>query len=95
MEGLLEEGASLMEEDIAPEVLDAGIIAAAQRVEHYEIAAYGSACEFARTLNHDDVVALLEATLEEEVEADELLSSLAEGGINALAGEGAEDEEDE
>jgi ferritin-like metal-binding protein YciE len=46
MEGLLEEGASLMEEDIDPEVLDAGIIAAAQRVEHYEIAAYGSAAEF-------------------------------------------------
>ena len=55
-----------MDEDIDPEVLDAGIIAAAQRVEHYEIAAYGSACEFARTLNHDDVVALLEATLQEE-----------------------------
>ncbi len=67
MGGPLEEGASLIDEDIDPEVLDAGIIAAAQRVEHYEIAAYGSACEFARTLKHDDVVAPLDATLQEEV----------------------------
>ena len=85
MEGLIEEGEDLLDQDIEPEVLDAGIIAAAQRVEHYEIAAYGSACEFARSMQHDDVAALLEATLEEEKEADRLLTSLAEGGINALA----------
>ena len=85
MEGLLEEGKELLEEDIDPEVLDAGIISAAQRVEHYEIAAYGGAAEFARGMQHNDIVELLELTLQEEKDADQLLTSLAEGGINALA----------
>jgi ferritin-like metal-binding protein YciE len=85
MEGLIEEGKSLLEEDIDPEVLDAGIIAAAQRVEHYEIAAYGTVCEYARTLGQGEIAALLSATLDEEKIADQLLSGLAEGGINALA----------
>ncbi|MBC7896671.1 MAG: ferritin-like domain-containing protein [Cytophagaceae bacterium] len=85
MEGLIEEGKSLLEEDIDPDVLDAGIIAAAQRVEHYEIAAYGTVREYARTLGHDEIAALLTATLDEEKSADQLLSGLAEGGINALA----------
>ena len=85
MEGLLAEGKELLEADVDPGVLDAGIIAEAQRVEHYEIAAYGSACEFARSLGHLQVASLLHDTLEEEKEADKLLTTLAEGGINALA----------
>lgn len=85
MEGLIEEGKGLLEEDIDPDVLDAGIIAASQRVEHYEIAAYGTVREYARTLGHDEIAALLTATLDEERAADQLLSGLAEGGINALA----------
>lgn len=85
MEGLIEEGKGLLEEDIDPDVLDAGIIAAAQRVEHYEIAAYGTVREYARTLGHQELAALLTATLEEEKTADQLLSGLAEDGINALA----------
>ncbi len=95
MEGLLEEGKALMEEDIDGEVLDAGLIAAAQRVEHYEIAGYGTVLEFARVMGHDDVVSLLEATLEEEKETDQLLTSLAEGGINALAERDNEGETEE
>ncbi|MDP1861103.1 MAG: ferritin-like domain-containing protein [Gemmatimonadaceae bacterium] len=55
MEGLITEGKGLLDEDIDPEVLDAGIIAAAQRVEHYEIAAYGTVCEFARSMDHSEV----------------------------------------
>jgi ferritin-like metal-binding protein YciE len=85
MEGLINEGKELLEEDIESEVLDAGIISAAQRVEHYEIAAYGTLCEYARMMQQADVLALLEATLDEEKEADAKLTFLAEGGINALA----------
>ncbi|MGQ0647180.1 MAG: YciE/YciF ferroxidase family protein [Gemmatimonadaceae bacterium] len=85
MEGLIEEGKELLEQDIADDVLDAGIIAAAQRMEHYEIAAYGTLCEYARSMQHEDVLGLLQATLEEEKETDRLLTSIAEGGINALA----------
>jgi ferritin-like metal-binding protein YciE len=85
MAGLIEEGEELVDAEVDPEVLDAGIIAAAQRVEHYEIAGYGTVCEYARIMGHDDVLELLHATLEEEKETDALLTSLAEGGINALA----------
>jgi ferritin-like metal-binding protein YciE len=86
MQGLIEEAEGLLdEEQVDPDVLDAGIIADAQRVEHYEIAAYGTACEFARSMKHERVVSLLQETLDEEKEADRLLTSLAEGGINALA----------
>lgn len=85
MEGLIEEGNEVLEEDMEPEARDAGLIAAAQRVEHYEIAAYGTVCEYARTMNHTDVLELLESTLEEEKEADETLTGLAETGINAMA----------
>jgi len=101
MEGLLEEGKSLLDEDIDPEVLDAGLIAAAQRVEHYEIAAYGTAFEFARSMQHTEIADMLQRTLAEEKETDALLTSLAEGGINTLAERdgqedmGAEEEEEE
>jgi len=84
MEGLLEEGKSIMEEDIDPDVLDVGLISAAQRVEHYEIAGYSAVCTMARSMQHDEVLALLEATLAEEEATDVLLASLAEELITAL-----------
>lgn len=85
MAGLLEEGAEMMkEEDITPEVLDAGLIAAAQRVEHYEIAAYGTVRTFAQRLGHTEIAGLLQQTLDEEYAADQKLTALATvtGGIN-------------
>ena len=82
MEGLLEEGKEVMGEDIDPEVLDAALIAAAQKVEHYEIASYGTARAYARLLSDNAAVELLTLTLEEEVESDEKLTHLAESGIN-------------
>jgi ferritin-like metal-binding protein YciE len=85
MEGLLEEGKEVMSEDIAPEVLDAALIAAAQKVEHYEIASYGTARAYARLLGDNAAVDLLTQTLEEEVRADEKLTDLAETGINVEA----------
>ena len=85
MEGLIEEGKSLLKEEADPDVMDAGIIVAAQKVEHYEIAAYGAMCEYARILGHTEALQLLEQTLEEEKNADKLLNDIAEGGINALA----------
>ena len=70
MEGLIQEGSEAMEEDFEGSVMDAALIGAAQRVEHYEIAAYGTARAMAETLNENDHVELLEATLEEEKETD-------------------------
>lgn len=77
MEGLLKEGSELLDEDAEPVVLDAAIISAAQRVEHYEIAAYGTLVAFAHELDFEEVAQLLEQTLEEEKEADEVLSEIA------------------
>ena len=70
MKGLLKEGDELMKEDIDPEVLDAGLISAAQRVEHYEMAGYGTVRTYAELLGEDEAVTLLEATLKEEKAAD-------------------------
>ena len=96
MEGLVKEGSEMIEEDFEGAVMDAGLIGAAQRVEHYEIAAYGTASEFARTLGEDEHVSLLEQTLEEEKETDEKLSELAsEINSQALQAEGEELEEAE
>ena len=78
MEGLVKEGAETMREKYSDEVMDAAVIGAAQRVEHYEIAAYGTAREFARILGEDDQLSLLEQTLEEEKQTDEKLTQLAE-----------------
>jgi ferritin-like metal-binding protein YciE len=78
MEGLLEEGEELMQEDAEPEVLDAGLIAAAQRVEHYEIAAYGTVRTYAELLELKAAVKLLQQTLDEEKATDKKLNSLAE-----------------
>jgi ferritin-like metal-binding protein YciE len=82
MEGLLKEGEELFKENASPEVLDAGIIVAAQKVEHYEIAAYGSLCTFAEALGYDEDLELLKQTIEEEKTTDEKLTELAESGIN-------------
>ena len=96
MEGLLAEAAEMLEEDGDDTVRDAGIIASAQRVEHYEIAAYGSTLAFATLMGHTDVARLLEMTLNEEKAADTLLSTIAEGEVNPTApGMGEEEEEEE
>ena len=96
MAGIIKEGNALMEEDADGSVLDAGLIAAAQRAEHYEIGAYGVCVAWARLLGLGDVVSLLEQTLEEEKSADEKLSALAESEINqAAVAEGREEEEEE
>ena len=85
MEGLLEEGKEILEEDGEDAVKDAGIISAAQRVEHYEMAAYGCLRTYAEILGHTEAARLLDQTLQEEEAADKKLSSLAEGGINQAA----------
>jgi len=85
MEGLLEEGNEILKQDGDGSVIDAALISAAQRVEHYEIAAYGCLRTYAELLGHDNVARLLEETLAEEEAADEKLTQLAEGGINAAA----------
>jgi ferritin-like metal-binding protein YciE len=87
MEGLIIEAQNIIKEEMPPEVRDAALVAAAQRVEHYEIAAYGSARTFAEVLDVDEAVDLLEETLEEEKETDEKLTELAEDVINVEAQE--------
>jgi len=77
MEGLVKEGSEIMKEDFEDEVLDAALIGAAQRVEHYEIAAYGTVRTFAEVLGEGEHVSLLEETLQEEKETDEKLTQLA------------------
>ncbi len=88
MEGLVKEGSEVMKEDFSDEVKDAGIIGAAQRVEHYEIAAYGTVRAFAELLGESEQVSLLEETLNEEKQADEKLTQLSEE-VNASAAEAA------
>jgi ferritin-like metal-binding protein YciE len=87
MEGLIKEGSEVLDEDMSEDVKDAAIIAAAQRVEHYEIAAYGTVRNFANLLGETEAATLLEQTLEEEKETDDKLTQLAEG-INVAAAEG-------
>jgi len=89
MEGLITEGEKLMKEDMTPEVSDAAIIAAAQKIEHYEISSYGTARAYAQELNLDDVEALLKETLDEEYQADDVLTEIAEGRVNAKANNGS------
>jgi len=91
MEGLIKEGESIIEETEAGPVRDAGIIAASQKIEHYEIATYGTLAAFAQTLGEDDAVLLLEKTLEEEKDADKQLTEAAYNTINFDASN--EDEE--
>jgi ferritin-like metal-binding protein YciE len=85
MEGIIDEGEDLMDEDAPPAVCDAALIASAQRVEHYEIAGYGTARTFARRLGFEDHVQLLQETLNEEADTDKRLTSLAESYINEEA----------
>ncbi|MFB9864255.1 YciE/YciF ferroxidase family protein [Rufibacter immobilis] len=85
MEGLVEEGEETIEEDATPEVKDAGLIASAQRIEHYEIAGYGTAAHFAERLGHAEAAKLLRQTLEEEQKTDTLLNQLAKSYINEKA----------
>jgi ferritin-like metal-binding protein YciE len=92
MEGVIKEGAEVLDEEMDPDVKDAAIIAAAQRVEHYEIAGYGTARTFANLLGEREAASLLEETLNEEKETDAKLTQLAEG-IN-VAAEGGEAEEE-
>ncbi len=84
MEGLLSEGAELMKEEAEPAVMDAGLISAAQRVEHYEIAAYGTVRTYAQLLEEPDAAELLQQTLDEEKQTDVKLSELADS-INVEA----------
>lgn len=96
MQGLIEEGQELLEEMEESPVRDAGLITAAQKVEHYEMAGYGSARTFAELLGHGDAAKLLQETLEEEKNADQKLTELAESVINEEAlDSGAEEEEEE
>jgi len=85
MDGLIEEANETVGEIEDPEVRDAAIIASAQRVEHYEIAAYGSARAFARRLGLSDAVALLTETIDEEGAADKTLTKIAESSVNSAA----------
>jgi len=95
MEGLIEEGKEILEEEGAPEVIDAAIISAAQRVEHYEIAAYGCLRTYAQLLGNAAADQLLQQTLAEEEATDKALTALGEGGINqAAVAAGADAEED-
>jgi ferritin-like metal-binding protein YciE len=91
MEGIIGEGKEMLEEDLPETVCDAALIAAAQRVEHYEIAAYGTVRAYAELLGESDAMTLLEQTLAEEKETDERLTSLAEQ-INPEAEEGDTDD---
>lgn len=93
MKGLVEEGAEAIEADAAPAIRDAQLIGAAQRVEHYEIAAYGTARAFAETIGEDEVADLLQETLDEEGETNKRLTALSET-VNDEANS-AEDEESE
>jgi len=85
MKGLISEGSEIISASGSPEVKDAALIAAGQRVEHYEIAGYGSARTFAEHLGHTNVSRLLQSTLEEEKNTDSLLTQLAEREINVKA----------
>jgi ferritin-like metal-binding protein YciE len=96
MEGLVEEGKEMMEEEGEAAVLDAALIASAQKVEHYEIASYGCLRTYAEMLGYTQAAQLLQQTLEEEEAADKKLTEIGESGVNqaaSAAGVGADEEE--
>jgi len=93
--GIIEEGKSVMEEDFDDETMDACLIAAGQRAEHYEMAAYGTLVAWAKAMGHEEAAGLLEEILDEEKAADEKLTSLADGGINESAAASAHPEGEE
>lgn len=85
MEGLVKEAESFLEEDTEKDVKDAGLIAEAQRVEHYEISGYGTAARYAKELGHNDIASKLKETLDEEYKTDDLLTKMAESRLNKEA----------
>jgi ferritin-like metal-binding protein YciE len=85
MEGLIEEGKEMMQEDMDPEVMDAALIGSAQRIEHYEMAGYGTVRTWAQVLGEKEHVKLLQQTLDEEGNTDKLLTQLAVSTINVEA----------
>lgn len=89
MAGIIDEGRSVLEQDIDDFTMDACLIAAGQRAEHYEIAAYGTLVAWARDMGHAEAADLLQDTLDEEKAADARLTALAEGGINQQAADAA------
>jgi ferritin-like metal-binding protein YciE len=93
--GIIEEGKAIMEEDFDEVTLDACLIAAGQRSEHYEIAAYGTLVAWAEAMGHTDAVSLLQEILDEEKAADEKLTSIAEAGINQEAADAAQPDDSE
>jgi ferritin-like metal-binding protein YciE len=93
--GIIEEGKAIMEEDFDETTMDACLIAAGQRAEHYEMAAYGTLVAWARAMGHTDAATLLQQTLEEEKAADKKLSGLAESGINQGAADAAHPDEEQ
>ncbi|MGE0592340.1 MAG: ferritin-like domain-containing protein [Vicinamibacterales bacterium] len=93
--GIIEEGKALMEEDFDDATMDACLIAAGQRAEHYEMAAYGTLVAWAQAMGHTRAARLLQQTLDEEKAADEKLSGLAENGINQSAADAGYPESDE
>ena len=95
--GIIEEGKSILEEEFDEATMDACLIAAGQRAEHYEMAAYGTLVAWARGMGHKEAEKLLQQTLNEEKAADKKLSALAEGGINQEAADAAHptDEDDD
>jgi len=95
MEGLLKEAEEIMEECEEGAMCDAGIISASQKVEHYEIASYGTLRQFAQTLGLEDAADLLQTTLDEEKAADQKLTEVAVSAVNVEANEGEESEEEE
>lgn len=95
MKGIIDEGKSIMEEDFDDETMDACLIAAGQRAEHYEMAAYGTLVAWAKAMGHNEAARLLQANLNEEGAADKKLSGLAEGGINRRAAEMAHGEDED
>jgi ferritin-like metal-binding protein YciE len=95
IEGILKEGQQLMQEFKGDDALDAALVCAAQKVEHYEITSYGSLCAFAEQLGMDNACDRLEEILDQEKAADDLLSRLAESTLDLEAEEGSDDEEDQ
>jgi ferritin-like metal-binding protein YciE len=93
MKGLIEEAQEVLSEDAEDAVRDAALIAAAQRVEHYEIAGYGTVRTYAESLGHTQAAKLLQQTLDEEGKTDKLLTQLAENCVNQIAEQGGEEEE--
>ncbi len=89
MEGLIDEGQKVMAENLSPKVMDAAIIGASQKIEHFEISSYGTARTYAQQLGLTDAAQLLQQTLDEEYQADQILSGLAVGEVNLKAETGS------